>query len=538
MPTDPNLPIPSYPILEPTSAMTFNDLILEVAYKIGCSYYGADGTGAPQIPVDDHDLALCQGIVNKAIRKFINDGPKGAGWRWLNVVAQVDLWPQISYDPTGNTFVALTYNPTVGGVTYTGCTLLTLQTPPAPPYGTDAYPNGGPPQPNPLPTPPFGYTDGDTSYVPRFLASMELRQIWLNGNPPPTTPGWYLPIDEDFTGDLIGQPFTVLRYISPTQLIVDGNATAPTVTVATNTITISPFATTGDGAIVVSFTTAKLGTVVANSFQVNDSAGDMEGKFNASNVLGTNGCTVVSSNNGYLYTLTFNAALGPVYMNLVSASLNTTGSGQLSAPFSFACSGDYTLPANFGGQYTGQITYVANTNRGMVLQWTSEYAIRSRRQNYNIESGTPYEAAVRLMPTPSYQPLTNSAGLMLPRHRWELMTWRISSEFLSVLFPYTLSFNTLLLLTDIPPSPLGFDETLLACCRAVAEKEVEDTTQGVDWTYYHSMALPAAWELDMRSAPKKLGYFSNPTSEGPANPIQAFRDIWYQRPTVPVFGTS
>ena len=36
MPTDPNLPIPSYPILEPTSAMTFNDLILEVAYKIRC----------------------------------------------------------------------------------------------------------------------------------------------------------------------------------------------------------------------------------------------------------------------------------------------------------------------------------------------------------------------------------------------------------------------------------------------------------------------------------------------------------------------
>jgi hypothetical protein len=72
----------------------------------------------------------------------------------------------------------------------------------------------------------------------------------------------------------------------------------------------------------------------------------------------------------------------------------------------------------------------------------------------------------------------------------------------------------------------------------VAEKEVEDTTQGVDWTYYHGMALPAAWELDMRSAPKKLGYFSNPTSEGPAQPIKAFRDFWYQRPVVNVFGTS
>jgi hypothetical protein len=154
MAVDPNLPIPSYPILEPTSALTFNDLVTEVSYKIGCSYYGSDGTGAPQAPIDAHDLALCQRIVNKAVRKMINDGPRPNGWRWLNVIAQVDLWPQISYDPTGSTFVSLTPNPTVNGTTYTGCTLLTLYTPQVPPYGTNAYPNGGPPQPNPLPVPP------------------------------------------------------------------------------------------------------------------------------------------------------------------------------------------------------------------------------------------------------------------------------------------------------------------------------------------------------------------------------------------------
>jgi hypothetical protein len=28
---------------EPTSVLTFSDLILEVAYKLGIAYYGADG---------------------------------------------------------------------------------------------------------------------------------------------------------------------------------------------------------------------------------------------------------------------------------------------------------------------------------------------------------------------------------------------------------------------------------------------------------------------------------------------------------------
>jgi hypothetical protein len=534
MPVDPNLPIPQYPILEPTSAMTFSDLILEVAYKIGCAYYGADGTAAPSIPIAANDLAICQRIVNKAIRKFINDGPQPNGWRWLNVIAQVDLWPQISYDPTGGTFVTLTYNPTVNGTAYTGCTLLTLQTPPQPPYGTNAYPNGGPPQPNPLPVPPFGYSDGDTSYVPQFLASMELRQIWLNGNPPPTTPGWYLPIDEDYTGALIGQPFTVLRYISPTQLIVDGNATQPPVT-AYNNLLVVPALVNTDSIITGTVTTSA--GVATWSWLVSRGASDLQNQLAACSNVGAGKVTVTTTDSIH-FAISFSTTTSTYLAYTPStSSINYTGP-QATAPFSFACSGDYTMPANFGGQYTGQITYVANTNRGMVLQWTSENAIRSRRQNYNIESGTPYEAAVRLMPTPSYQPLTNSAGLMLPRRRWELMTWRISSEFLSVLFPYTLSFNTLVNLTDVPPSPLGFDETLKACCLAEAEKEVDDTIQGTDWVYYHQSALPNAWQLDARSAPKKLGYFGNPTAEGTTQPIQAFRDFWYQRPTVPVFGQS
>jgi len=549
---DSNQPIPAYPILEPTSALCFNQLVAEVAYKLGMSNYGSDGTAGPfasttpyQVPTNTHDYNLCSQIVNNAIRKFISDGPKPNGWRWLNVIAQVDLWPQISYDPTGSTFVSLQANPTVGGVTYTGCTLLTLYTPQAVPYGTDAYPNGGPPQPNPLPTPPFGYSDGDTSYVPAFFQTMELRQIWLNGNPPPTTPGWYLPIDEDFTGTLVGTPYTILRYISPSQLIVDGNATTPPPTVAGNTITWYQGSQGSQGQIFITVTN-KNGTATAAAISPGVTASTIQTAITGCSNVGAgnatvtvvSGATSTDQPNGYQFTVTFASSLGPTYIALGSYSGLGYTNPQLVAPFSFACAGDYTLPANFGGQYTGQITYVANTNRGMVLQWTSEYAIRSRRQNYNIESGTPYEAAVRLMPTPSYAPLTNSAGFMLPRHRWELMTWRISSEFLSVLFPYTLSFNTLVNPTDIPPSPLGFDEALLCCCRAMAEKMADDTVQGVDWEYYHGIALPNAWQLDNRSAPKKIGYFGNPTSDGAKNPIQTYRDYWYQRPTVSVFGTS
>lgn len=411
---DPNLPIPTYPTLEPTSALTFADLTTEVAYKIGCASYGPDGTGAPSIPTDAHDLAICQRLVNKAIRKFINDGPTPNGWRWLNPVAQVDLWPQISYDPTGATYVTLVDN----GDSTTTMTLTTPNTPP-----------------------PAG--EIDTSYCPSFFQSMEMRQIWLNGNPPSGSPGWWLPVDEDFTGTLIGTPYTILQYLSPTTLLIDnGSGTAP-----------------------------------------------------------------------------------------ISAGYPTH------CPFSFACSGDYTMPANFSGQYTGGITYVANTNRGMILRWTTEFSIRSRRQNYNIESGTPYEAAVRLIPTPSYSVLTNTAGIMLPRRRWELMTWRISSEFLSVLFPYTLGFNDMVNATDVPPSPYAHDEALLSCCKALAEKEVEDTMSGPDWAYYHNVALKQSWQIDARSAPRSLGYFGNPTAANSAVPaIRAFRDCWYQRPTVPVFG--
>ncbi|MEM8737272.1 MAG: hypothetical protein AAGG38_02175 [Planctomycetota bacterium] len=75
---------------EPTSALTFGDLVLEAAHAAGVAYYGADGSEAPQVPTDAHDLAEMQRLVNHAIHAFIADAPP-TGWRWLTVTRAIDL---------------------------------------------------------------------------------------------------------------------------------------------------------------------------------------------------------------------------------------------------------------------------------------------------------------------------------------------------------------------------------------------------------------------------------------------------------------
>lgn len=491
---DPNTPIPTYPITAPSSALTFADLITEVAYKIGCAYYGSDGTGAPQVPVDAHDLAVCQRIVNKAVRMFINDGPQPNGWKWLRPVAQVDLWPQISYDSSvvPQYYVNLVHN-TSGA--FPGTTTLTLTSPGIP---------------NPLTSPLSVGVVG----TPAFYPTMELRTIYLNGNPPPNTAGFFIP-NNNVTGTAVTASIT------------------RTTTVATVTVP------------------STVGYAVGNSVVI---AGANQSAYNGTQIITgiTNGTkftftvagspttpatgTITSTFLGQVGTpFTVLAYLSPT--QIVIDGDATTNGFPTNCPFSFACAGDYTLSADFGGQYVGEITFIANTNRGSTLQWIDEGSIRSRRQNYNIETGTPYEAAVRLMPTPSYRGLTNTSGLMTPRRRWELMTWRISSDFLSVLFPYTLAFQNMVNLTDVPPSPFAHDEALKAACLAIAEKEVEDTIGGPDWQYYQSTALPASKRIDAMASPKSLGYFGNPSAAaGKMSAIQSFRNSWYQRPTVPVFG--
>lgn len=420
--------LPVFPVTEPSSILTFSDLLIEVAYKIGVAYYGSDGTQAAQVPIDNHDLDLCQKIVNKGIRMFLADGPGPNGWKFLNPVAQVDIWPIISATSTGvPSFISSTsFNST------TSLTTLTLNI--SSTVGQQ------------------GSTNSNSTAV--FYPSMELRNIWLGGNPPPGTPGWQLPVNNPnlSSTSTIGTPFTIVNYLSPTQVQIFGQPASST------------------------------------------------------------------------FTSTFSG--------------NSTLPG---CSWAMIAVGDYTLPADFAGQYTGAITYVQNTNRGMILTWTDEVAIRSRRQNFNFESGTPYECAVRMMPTSSLNSSTPGAdnlNFAPPRRRWELMTWRISSEFLHVLFPYRLGFQKLVNLTDVPPSPFAFDECVKAACLAQAEFDVENI-KGVAWDYYKTDALRHAYQLDAMAAPKRLGYFGNTTAAVKAGTaIRDFRDNWYQRPTVGVNPTA
>jgi hypothetical protein len=295
------------------------------------------------------------------------------------------------------------------------------------------------------------------------------------------------------------------------------------------TLTVSSWATGGNFELTVQNSN---GSTTTATIAYNATASAVQTALNAVANIGAGGCTVTATTGtqfpNAVYTVKFASTVPATYLTLVN---NTMTGSQVAAPFAMASTGDYTLPANFGGQYSGDITFIANTNRGMILSWTNETFMRSRRQNYNIESGTPYIAAVRLMPTPSYRPLTNTAGLMLPRRRWELITWRISSEFLSVVFPYALCFNSLVNATDVPPCPFFHDDTIKAACLAVAEMEVEDT-QGLHYKFYKESALPNSWRIDAQSSPKSLGYNGNEKG-GLAN-IQAFRSYWYQRPTVGV----
>lgn len=404
----------SYPTGEPTSAVNFYFLLADVAYKLGMASYGSTGSGVPQPPTDPQNSQICATIVNNAIRMLIADGPKPAGWYWQNQIAQVDLYPEIGPDPTGSTYVSSTaYDST------NNWTTLVLTTPP-PTAQSNNY-----------------NTQYPSLWVPNFSQTMELRNIWLNGQPSTGTPGWFVPTGSPLssTSTVVGVPLTVVNFLGPFEIQVSGN------------------------------------------------------------------------------------------LATYSTQLNSTNN---QIPFSFAATGDYTLPANFGGSYNSPITWIANTNRGTVLDWVDEGAIRQQRQVFAQQFGVPYWCAVRPIPIPTvYQMSINP-----PRPRWELMTFRIPGEFLSLNFGYFLSFNNLVNDTDLPPNPLAFDDILIAACRAQAERYQLDSIQGPDFQYYLSRSLPNAHKLNDMAGPKKLGYCGNPTRNyGPAGLLD-WRRNWYLRPNV------
>ncbi len=102
---------------EPTSALTFSDLILYVSERIGTTFFGTDGTGVAQIPTDARDLAQTKDIVNNAIRMTIDDAPP-MGWRWLKPTSSLIVWAD----------VAVVATVTATGVVSAGVTTITAST--------------------------------------------------------------------------------------------------------------------------------------------------------------------------------------------------------------------------------------------------------------------------------------------------------------------------------------------------------------------------------------------------------------------------
>lgn len=82
---------------EPTSALSYGDLIIEIATKLGVAYYGANGDEEAQVPQDVHDLSECKKHANNAIRMFLSDAPAG-GWRCQHPIASIVLWPSIAVE--------------------------------------------------------------------------------------------------------------------------------------------------------------------------------------------------------------------------------------------------------------------------------------------------------------------------------------------------------------------------------------------------------------------------------------------------------
>lgn len=339
---------------EPTSILTFRDLILEVALKLGVAHYGSGGVGEADIPEDDHDLAECRRLVNDAIRMFIAQGPPPNGWRWSRPLASFEVWGDVAAD-SGNTIDSTTYDADEDKTTL----VVSEET---------------------------------------FHPTMEEKVIDIDG---------------------IADEVVIANVVSPSEIKVRGE------------------------------------------HSVSD------------------------------------------------------------AEFSIASDGNFTLPRDFGGEFIGDITYAANTNRGVGIDWTDAKTIRRWRENVTSETGTPYWAAVRLIP----------GGKGSPRRRWELMLYPKPDELFVLEFSYNVHFDKLVELDEVHPAPFGHDEAIKAACRAVAERQIEDQP-GVETDYYLNIALPASYRVDAQSAPKKLGYFGNPGAYARTSSIQWFRNRVYQRPRV------
>lgn len=66
---------------QPTSRLTYQELIRKIAKRGGNAYYGESGDKKALIPINLYDLEFCKDIAIDGIRMFIADAPR-TGWRW------------------------------------------------------------------------------------------------------------------------------------------------------------------------------------------------------------------------------------------------------------------------------------------------------------------------------------------------------------------------------------------------------------------------------------------------------------------------
>jgi len=76
--------------MEPTSALTMQEICTQIAKEAGTAYRGPSGTSKSMLPVDKDDLQDIKDVVNAGIRSFMADGPP-AGWQWRKRILSVAI---------------------------------------------------------------------------------------------------------------------------------------------------------------------------------------------------------------------------------------------------------------------------------------------------------------------------------------------------------------------------------------------------------------------------------------------------------------
>ena len=75
---------------QPTSSLSYQELIRKIANKAGIAYTGELGDQRPLVPIDAYNLGDCKDIAIDGIRMFIADAPK-RGWQWQKRKLSVTL---------------------------------------------------------------------------------------------------------------------------------------------------------------------------------------------------------------------------------------------------------------------------------------------------------------------------------------------------------------------------------------------------------------------------------------------------------------